>query len=464
MRCILSLSLVFCLCACQAVTPTPDQFVPTPTDVYHFGSGGPISIEKLLEMESQDPTIVKQIEWLNTWGDWYGSADPSIRPMTSGEARTDIVFYDWTGSDGSTHYKVAWKFDVAGYQGYVLVPPAINWKDLNPPVAAVEGHEIGPGQGPVLISVECLDGSDLAKMGVPVGARLSPEQGTGDWVMVYNDKVVARVDASGVWRLEAPTPTPDVSAQVLAELNSEIQPVSDIMISGNVHDTIPIGIELVTSASLNDPTLRYDRLMGPAGLSETYPGDAEQAVLKTVFKGIYYAWQSNDGTQVEARKNVTEAQFAQMWKDGKDVTIKIWAYDMMAQEYVWKGFDPRTQVLEGVFLDDDAGKTVQKLIVPETKVYDDDAFATILTPDGKIQLWMYPSATIGDYQGPTNLPSRVLLLALQRLAWFPDQQTTSPIRIPRDPETYHTDMTKLMTIWIKGTGSIGPLSAPTVVK
>jgi hypothetical protein len=275
------------------------------------------------------------------------------------------------------------------------------------------------------------------------------------------------VPTSTATSTEIPTETATAispEAQVLAELNSEIQPVSDITISGKVHDTIPISIELVTSASLNNPAIRSDRLMGPVGLSETYPGDAKQAVLKTVFKGIYYAWQVNDETQADARKNVTEDQFAQMWKDGKDITTKIWAYDMMTQNYVWKDFDPRTQTLEGVFLDKNAGKTVQKLLVHETTYSDTDAYATVLTPDGKIQLWMYLSATFGYYPGPGLIASKDLLLALQRLAWFPDQQTTSHADIARSPDTYHTDMTNLMIIWTKGTGYFFPLSAPAVVK
>jgi hypothetical protein len=180
-------------------TPSPTEFSPTPTDIYHLGSGGPINQEKLQQMESQDPSVQKQLTWLKAWRDWYGSADPSQRPMFSDAAYNDIVFYQWTGSDGSIHYKAAWKFDTAGYPGYILLPPSTNWEKLNPPVTASAGHDIGPGQGPVKISTACVEGSDLAKMGVPVGAQLAVEQGTGDWVMVYQDQVASRVDTAGVW-------------------------------------------------------------------------------------------------------------------------------------------------------------------------------------------------------------------------------------------------------------------------
>ena len=248
-------------------TPTPDQFEPTPTDVYHFGSGGPINQEKLQQMERQDQTVAKQIEWLNTWGDWYGSADPSVRPMTGDEARNDIVFYQWTGSDGSIHYKAAWKFDI-GYPGYILAPPAINWEGLNSPVTAPAGHEIGPGQGPVKISTECLEGSELAKMGVPVGAQLAVEQGTGAWVMVYQDQVAARIDKAGVWRREIYQPrqvelvfapddvtvpdsckvVPEATADNSLTLNG--QPLPD----GTVIDSYE-GIVSITSGVYHQPTL-----------------------------------------------------------------------------------------------------------------------------------------------------------------------------------------------------------------
>jgi hypothetical protein len=54
----------------------------------------------------------------------------------------------------------------------------------------------------VLISTTVTADSDPAKLGIPVGAQLAAENGTGNWVAVLNDKVVGRVDAKGVWQVE----------------------------------------------------------------------------------------------------------------------------------------------------------------------------------------------------------------------------------------------------------------------
>ena len=275
---------------------------PTPMDIFRMSSGEIISREQLTQMETQDPTVAKQIDWLHTWGDWYGSADPSIRPMVAEEARNNIVFYQWAGSDGSVHYKAAWKFD-QGYPGFILVPPAINWQELNPPVAASTGHEIGPGQGPVLISTQCTEGSDLAKTGVPVGAQLIPEAGTGDWVMVNADTVVARVNTSGVWERVSNRPdglatvpegysavrNPDGTWGYGVRTGADVTPVPDLTVDASGAHFILDGVRIDIPAS----TIKDRIQVGQSGALQIY-NEAGTA--------INYAYDTKNSEWVEASK------------------------------------------------------------------------------------------------------------------------------------------------------------------
>ena len=295
-----------------------------------MSSGEIISREQLTQMETQDPTVAKQIEWLHTWGDWYGSADPSIRPMVAEEARNNIVFYQWAGMDGSVHYKAAWKFD-QGYPGFILVPPAINWQELNPPVASPAGHEIGPGQGPVMISLQCTEGSDLAKMGVPVGAQLIPEAGTGDWVMVSADTVVARVDAKGVWERVSNRPdglatvpegysavrNPDGTWGYGVGTGADVTPVPDLTVDASGAHFMLDGVRMDIPASAIKDRIQ----VGQSGALQIYN---EQ---KTT---IDYAWDTETKVWIKASdvisqptENVNQLVKVSTWKDLDELSKKV---------------------------------------------------------------------------------------------------------------------------------------------
>jgi hypothetical protein len=194
----------------QAFVPTA-EIMPSPTRVYHLDTGGPLTEERFSEIISLDSTVVDQIMWLNDWAAWYDSSEQ--RPLTSEVANKSVIFFEWVDAEGNLHYKAAWKLD-ADYPGYIIVPPVENWASLNPPDSSDENqnHVIGIGNGPVFISTSTEEGTDLANLGVPVDAKLAAEQMTGDWVMVHDDMVVARVNnETGYWEYVFPG-TPGVDA------------------------------------------------------------------------------------------------------------------------------------------------------------------------------------------------------------------------------------------------------------
>jgi hypothetical protein len=122
---------------------------------------------------------------LDTWYQWYQQADPAERPFPANRLQ-NLVFYRYTDAGGAKRYIQAWKFD-NDYPRVVNLPSA--------------GHEIAPGSEIGQISTKVVEGSELAKKGVPVGAQLAYENGTGALVMVLEGKVRARVDDKGVWQV-----------------------------------------------------------------------------------------------------------------------------------------------------------------------------------------------------------------------------------------------------------------------
>ena len=173
----------------------------TPTPEYHLASGLPVTGADLARMEAADPLLGGRLDYFHEWYKWYTSEDPSVRPFPP-DRPENLVFYPYTGPDGGAHWRPAWKFD-EDYPGKILAPPAATWKSLGGPTGETGvGHSIGVGEGLVLISTTVTADSDPAKLGIPVGAQLAAENGTGDWVAVFNDKVAGRVDAEGHWQLE----------------------------------------------------------------------------------------------------------------------------------------------------------------------------------------------------------------------------------------------------------------------
>ena len=180
----------------QSKAPTETSTIaptPSPTPEYRLDTGGPITEADLARMETADPLLKGRLDYFHAWYKWYTGEDPSVRPF-SPDRPENLVFYPYTDQNGVAHWRPAWKFD-EDYPGKILTPPAVTWGGLVPPSEGIE-------QGLLQISTSVAAGSDLAAMGMPPGAQLAAEKGTGDLVMVLNDQVVGRVDAKGVWQVE----------------------------------------------------------------------------------------------------------------------------------------------------------------------------------------------------------------------------------------------------------------------
>ena len=176
-------------------TPSP---VPAATAEYHLGSGGPLTEVELAQMEAQDPLLKGRMDNIHKWYKWYQDADPNIRPF-SPDRREENVLYAYKDELGVEHWLPAWKFET-DYPGVILLPPAFTWKGNTPPENETNtGYEIAVGQGLVPISTSVAKDSGLASMGIPVGSQLTVENGTGDFILVWQDHVQGRINEKGVW-------------------------------------------------------------------------------------------------------------------------------------------------------------------------------------------------------------------------------------------------------------------------
>jgi hypothetical protein len=214
---------------------------------------------------------------------------------------------------------------------------------------------------------------------------------------------------------------------------------------------------------MQDATKRGDQTFSSVEFNSEYPTDPKQAVSDATFLGLYYAWRDNDPAQKDARANITPDQFADLWRNGGDVTMQIYTYDATKEQfpyYRFRTFDPRTMSIKAIYTDwmPDKNKLISIANNP-----DSEAYATIFISEG-IQLWIRIPTTMGIAQGPSFNPNLSYVTALVRLTWPTEYQTVpfsdhSQIGETYDPLYYHPEIFKLLIQLLGGKDVVGALTS-----